>query len=541
MDIFLFWFYQYLTMKYKSLLVIFLMLVFSCSSDSEEPNNPEPPTQSEPDTTAPTITIGGLDNNVEILTTLTITITDESNSVNTVILVNDNEVFSTTDKTISYELDPFDFPSGETTFTIQSTDDSNNQGEESQTFELKKLLFQADDIAGAVLGNFQNGTEEFFISLNNLSGELIAFRKINNSQDGKFYAPESFERQNFVATTYIIKDTFPFIVSYANLPAGTTVLTLEEANSIFNLERAKDMSFNIEISEIPAGGYFVKSSGENYSGGRGSNSNNGSTSLTVRLASTANIDNIFLSYMESTSLSTSNIDNYRYSMIPLNDFNDKVISYNDLKAVTETTEINIPTELESFVYDLRGFTDEVAYETNNFNSIYEVGTSNLTGEEISLEIPVINNFNVFQQRIQGKIDETISIGLNQKGLSDFVIPDWNIEKSGNDINILGDIDFITFENFVTSSKDALGGFWTYNSNEVNSTKIPYDSFEIPSEIAILLENLGIPVDSFNNTNPTLSIFLDDYELESNYEDRIFYNFFRNERGSRVYMEFQLNP
>ncbi|MEP4946404.1 MAG: hypothetical protein ABJU26_02585, partial [Flavobacteriaceae bacterium] len=297
-------------MKYKSLFITFSMLVFSCSSDSEEPNNPKPPIQGEPDTTAPVIAIGGLENDVETLTTLNVTITDESNSVNTVIMVNGNEVFSTTDKTIPYELDPFDFPSGATTLTVQSTDDSENQGTESQSFELKKLLYRSTDLSG---DDPSNDFVDLHIAINSEeTGELIASRKMQTYDDAVFYAPEDFQRQEIVVTKYVLgKNDFLHLnvaTSFASLQPGIEIMTVEQAVDKLGLNTsgvgARDGQFALNIIDAPASPSFALNTGRDYG------ANGGPTSFELSY-DMENTQNIFVYY----GMFSSSIDDYRYTII----------------------------------------------------------------------------------------------------------------------------------------------------------------------------------------------------------------------------------
>lgn len=541
MDIFLFWFYQYLTMKYKSLLIIFLMLVFGCSSDSEEPNNPQPnpnqPTQGEPDTTAPTITIGGLESEIEVLTTLTVSITDASNTVNTVILVNDTEVFSTMDKTISYELDPFDFPSGETTITVQSTDDSDNLETESESFELKKLLFRSTDLNG---DDPSNDFVDLYLAINSeKTGELIASRKMQTYDDAVFYAPEDFQRQKIVVTKYVMgKGLFINInvaSSFASLDPGIELLTVDEATNKLGLNRnlgIRDGQFMINITDVPVNTNFNTNTSFDYGANGGPFNFDFSYDI-------ENTENVFI-YSDPFN---QNINDYRYLI--LDEFVDQTVSYDNFNALT-TEEIQtnlLPSDTESFFFQLRGYIDNNKYETDSYRSLYDYSANTNTSGN-TFNFPLINTFGVLQQRLTVTLNDGREVYSTFKGLSELQIPDLSIDRAGDLITINGTYDTHTLiqdiEGPIPSGfSDPILFRRFYIDDNSNTVSIPFDTLEIPEEVILDLTEKGFSI-SNTNVSGELSIALTKREQEVQYQDRIFYYIQRNEAGDTYRVTFPLD-
>nr|WP_298922948.1 hypothetical protein [uncultured Allomuricauda sp.] len=528
-------------MKYKSLLVIFLMLVFSCSSDSEEPNNPEPPTQSEPDTTAPTITIGGLDNNVEILTTLTITITDESNSVNTVILVNDNEVFSTTDKTISYELDPFDFPSGATTITVQSADDSDNLGTESESFELKKLLFRSTDLAGF---DPSNETVDIYVAINlKESGELITSRLMQTFDDATFYAPEEFKREQIVVTRYVLGkgvfSTLNVAESFTSLEPGIEIMTIQEAVEKLNLNRgpiSRDEKFNLTISDVPVN-TDVNANSPDYI-------LNGSASSGEVFYSPENAINVFI--YSVPSFTDVDLDSYKYFI--LNQFEDTSLSLNDFETVSVENRItnNLPPETLNYSFQLHGYTNMERYTKDNNHELYNaVGGENYLNKNTNdYSFPTISDYSVLRQRFYIDLDDGRKVFASVRGLSGFQVPDLSIDRTGDLIIINGTYDTHTLIQDIEGpipdgNSDPISFRRFYIDDNSNTVPIPFDALEIPEEIILDLTEKGFSINSTNNTGK-LSIDLTKREQEVQYQDRIFYFIQRNEAGDTYRVTFPLD-
>lgn len=536
-------------MKYKSLLVIFLILVFSCSSDSEQPDNPqpnpEPPTQGEPDTTAPTITIGGLESEVEVLTTLTISITDASNSVNTIILVNENEVFSTTDKTISYEVDPFDFPSGTTTLTIQSTDNSDNQGEESQTFELKKLLLASEGFKGLV----SDANTDIYISVNLPSGELIDSRKIETLDDGKFYVPDGFDRQQFVATSYIFKTEINteriVFESFSNLQPGAEILTKDEAKQFFNIpNEQRNADFELEISDYDdstIGAFSSRIEGDSYSqifsgiGGR--------LPLKFSYDNTSDTNDIFV-YNTPTKLNPddySAIEDYRYTILdnPVN----QSISYNNFIKAPSSRTVILPEGTIRFSAILRGYENQEAYDSNSYRQLFVDFDNNASEPDSDFSLPLLEEFEVYSQIIGITLNDGREVFSNFRGLSnDLEIPNMDIAKIDNEVTITGDYDFSSFsisDSRIPSSELVIFFQWNYHYDKSNTLIIPYQEFEVSSEISTILAQKDFNIDNLKSSE-TLRLILEKHEESALYHNRIFYDFRNNERGNRSGIIFPMN-
>ncbi|PRX57259.1 hypothetical protein [Flagellimonas meridianipacifica] len=519
----------------KCSLLLFLAICLSCSSDSDQPEpnsnpnpNPNPPTQGEEDTTAPTIRIAGLQDLIEVLTTLEVTVTDASNNVNTAILVNGDEVFTTTQKSFSYELDPFDFPSGETTITVQSTDDSDNQGSESETFELKKLLFRSTELELFLL---PTDNLDVYLAINSEeTGELVASMLVQSVDDITLYAPENFSRQKIVATQYFLgKGTIPNInnaQSFASLEPGIEIMTVEEAVGTLNLNRRPFMrneSFNLNISDIPVN-TRVTANSKDY----------------IFLSSSVSYDkeaveNIFL--YSTSSPTTSNLDSYRYLI--LTEFEDTMISFNNFNTLSQEDRVtnNLPPDTESYTLFLDGYLNIERYSTDNDHELYSVsGGLNPT----SYSFPIILDYEVMRQRLFIDFNDGREVFASFKGLSEPLIPSLTINQTGDIVNVSGDYDsHVLTQDIEGPGPNPILFRRFYIDDNSSSVSIPFQNLEIPSGVIENLNAKGFSINATNNMG-NLSITLTKREEEINYQDRIFYFIQRNEAGDVYDLTFPLD-
>ncbi|MEL6916303.1 MAG: hypothetical protein AAFO99_01100 [Bacteroidota bacterium] len=524
-------------MKKKSFIVLLLsIVVFGCSSDSGEQtptDDNDPPVQGETDTTAPVISLSGLEDTLEVLTTLNFSVTDASENVTTTVSIDDEDVFSSMEKQFSYELDPFDFTTGEKTLMVTSTDDSGNMGSESQRFELKKLLFLSSDI-------ISNDAIDFFIAINEEeTGKLIAYRKMESVEDGRFYAPDDFERQEIVATKYILGKngfTFDLAESYADLQPGIRILTQEQASSMFNLSGiVNEGNFQLNITDTNLTPFNFSSFDYIASSSVLSNT----TSYDFRY-DIENTDNIFI---YSIPFNSTNLEEYRYFIIE--DFSDQTISFNNFKTVSKNNieTINLPPGTVNFNFELRGYLDIERYESDNFHQLFKLSGS-LDIFANTIDVPVIDNYGVLSQRLFVGLEDGRGILSTFRGLSDLVLPNVGIERSGNIINTSGTYDYSELSLDINgapipNSPNPRFFRWFYSNDNDNAVSIPFENFEIPEEVVSNLNTKGFDLGDISSPS-NLVIGLVQHELEVNYQDRIFYNLTRNEKGNRTSVFFDLN-
>ncbi|MEM9362469.1 MAG: hypothetical protein AAGA43_07540 [Bacteroidota bacterium] len=525
----------------KCFLLLVLAVVFACSSDADQPEpspTPNPPTQGEEDTTAPTVSITGLQDLIEVLTTLEVTVTDASNNVNTAILVNGEEVFTTTLKSFSYELDPFDFPTGETTITVQSTDDSDNQGTESGTFELKKLLFRSTDLAG---DDPSNDFVDLYIAINSEeTGELIASRLMQSFEDATFYAPEDFTREKIVATKYVLgKGTFFTLnvaSTFASLEPGINVMTVEEAISTLGLNREpsiRDGQFDLSITDRPVNTNFRVNTSIDYGVNGGPSDFDFSYDI-------QNTENIFI----HTSTVDRSINDYRYLI--LNNFEDQTISFNSFNSLaSDKIQTNsLPNGTERYRFELRGFVGNEEFETDSYRLLYDFFENSGLGANATFSFPLIDDFEIFQQRLTVNLNDGREIFGSFRGLKEFEIPNLSISAIDDIVTVNGDYDSHTLIQDITGPipqgfSEPILFVRRYVDDNSTTITIPFDALEIPTKIIENLTTKGFSINATNNAGD-LSIAFTKREREINYQDLIFYFITRNEAGDEYQVTFPLD-
>ncbi len=526
----------YMKMRF---LPILLLLCLGCSSDSSEPEpdgNPNPPTQGEEDTTAPSINIAGLQDVIEVLTELEVTITDTSQSVNTVLFVNGNEVFTTTQKTFSYELDPFDFPTGETEVTIQSTDDSNNQGIESGTFELKKLLFRSPDLAGF---DPSEETMDIYLAINaEQSGELIVSRLIQSFEDATFYAPEGFERQEIVATRFILGkgaiSNLNVAESFASLDSGIQIMTVEQAVEKLKLNRGGfpwDQMFNLTIADIPVN-TRINGFSRDYAFFSGQ----------VRY-NEENTQSLFL--YSQTSPNITDLDNYRYFI--LEEFEDTSISFNDFLTVPVENRItnNLPPGTSDYFLSIEGYLSMERYEKDNDHELFKIsaGGNNNENNTYNYSFPTFSEYPILRQKLTINFNDGREVTASFRGVGKPQIPNLSISQSGNRVGISGIYDGLVFAQDIEGpipdgNSSPILFRRSYADDDSDSVSIPFDTLELPLEVIQNLETKGFSISPTNNPgNQTIGLIKREQEID--YHDRIFYFLQRNEAGDRYGLTFPL--
>ena len=127
-------------MNYNRIILFILIgLLLSCGGNDDSSNDPVLPEEQENDDISPEINASGIGEIIEVMTDITIAIIDQS-AVETEILLDGEEIFSSTLKEFTYNFNPYIIPVGPHTIVVRSTDNSGN--ENSRTFEvdIKHLL-----------------------------------------------------------------------------------------------------------------------------------------------------------------------------------------------------------------------------------------------------------------------------------------------------------------------------------------------------------------------------------------------------------------
>lgn len=501
-----------------------------CSKD--DTNNKEEPVTI--DKTPPKISLTGLPEKIEILTELNISVSDESENVTTKIYVDDIEVFSTEKKSFNFTLDPFDYKTGDRNISITSKDKSGNEITNRSTFESKRLLINYPE----ALRSVDKEVMDSYIAINKMDGELVSFKKIEMDEDGKFYAEDDFERQDFVITQYNIgRENIYFFIdasSYAGIVPGTVFKSKEEQQFLVNNYPIAKLEKPYLQSDllISSPSEPVMYNQDSYIFRKFGSSND---SFTLSYAPKVDV-NFFMYYFPNDG----NIEtDYKYLFITDLDKHNYVSD--DFVALKKTSNITIPSG-NAYTFVLNGYEDEDTYDKYMYRKMYEQKDS--AADNLSIQVPLVDDFKVYQKRLDLKIDDNKSIGIQQKGLGPFVIPDMDIIPNDNVLELKGDYDYSLMKFHKTLPNNPNDGLfeWEYFNKPTATAKIPFYSFELPDPVQeiVLEKSIEITPDGLNPNYLICS--LTDYSEEVLLEDLAFGAYYISNRGGDyVSMTLEITP
>ena len=451
--------------------VIGCLLFVGCSKD--DTSGKEEPVAV--DKTPPKITLADLPEKVESATELNIAVSDESENVTTKIYVDDAEVFSTDKKTFNFTLDPFDYKTGNRNLSIISTDKSGNEATSRSAFESKKLLLVYPD----PLRNIELETRDSYIAVNKMDGELVSFKKIESDEVIKLYADDDFERQDIVITQYNIgldNLNLIYVYSYGGIAPGTVIISkAEQEIQVIDWANRK---LGFPFLKL---GLLISSPGPLLANNHGSsilpNYNGSGDSYVLSYASELDLNCFTYCFPKDGILETD----YKYLLIK--DVDKMEYGLDDFSSITKTSDIDIPNG-NAYSLVLNGYKDEATYGKFRYHKLFE--KKGLIAENLSIQVPLIDGFEVYQTEFSLKLGNNKSIGISQKGLGPIVIPDLDIIKNGNDLEFKGDYDYSWMKFYKTlqeSNGSILNMFeWDYFSKPTATAKIPFYIFELPDPV-----------------------------------------------------------
>lgn len=502
----------------------YILLLLGCSSNDETPSD----LPLEKDTKSPGISINGIDDGdtIETITSLNISISDEDNEITTILLIDGQEVERNEKKEFVLELDPFDFSNGTKTLTVKSTDSSGNVSTSTRSFKLKKLLFINSDFQIPPI--FNNPELETYISINTMEGELLDYQRIDVDQETRFYAPNMVERQNIIATLYLLYPNSPNrssgLISYGNLLPGTKTITQNEV-ALRQGTYPKTNSFQLTMTDALATTNF-KMKGNEYSlEPFGEATGN----FAAPINHDPNRDGPMFIY--SNPVDAHNVQDYRFLFI--DDFVDSAISFLDFETPNNTASLEFPQEINDFNFTFHGYRNQEEYDLRKYTEIlHETNPTSST-----LEVPILEEFEIYEKNYTATLSENKRFYATAKGLGEMVIPDWNVQVEGNLVLTNGNYDQLmigtTFKgDLVENTVNRMT--WTYREKNNPQVTIPFENIEIPQEIKTILDDFAIDL---NNPDQLEQLFvtLEDFEKEYKFEDGIFVglgnsNYYGDERS-----------
>ncbi len=376
---------------------------------------------------------------------------------------------------------------------------------------MKKLLFKDPD-PGYI-------ESKVYLAVNYSNGQLYKSKKIEQEEDGLFYADNDFERQQFTVTKYriVVDDDHPskgiLIYSYGDIEPGTQLLTNAEQVGLFNPGNLnRNQSQLIEISEVenPKINSF----------------DNCSPFLHFSSEVTPNF------FMYSMPEGGNPLNDYRYTII--NDINKTSYDQNDFVQPTNFLEIHLPDKPDYSIL-VQGYKSEEEYDLHKFNSIFELKSSTRFSENNIINIPVFNElFDMYVLRYFEYLDNKKTFLSYQKNLNEPIVNSLNIEKNEETVVYTGAYAFTKFRFNPQSSVSNSNIYfvWDFYYKKSNEKKIPFNDFVIPDDVQIIFDQKGfVTKPGLMNTFYSLEVEIYKYEHTIEYKNLLFgqsYN--QNEAG-----------
>ncbi|MEO0573687.1 MAG: hypothetical protein AAF039_18450, partial [Bacteroidota bacterium] len=477
-------YFQTIMLKRPLILILLSLAILGCDPEENQSENLPDDGIEGVDTTPPVPSIEGLDLSLEVATTVNISIQETSDIEEISVLVNQEEILNTREKTFSFELNPFDYPSGENTLTIISSDSEGNQGEQTQTFEVNKLLVS---IAAPLIANSQ----QLYFSANTMEGELLSFATVNRRLEiVKLYADDDFTPQPIIVTSYKLEPEAIYratINSIANIEPGTDLVKYQEAAGIPTentyVAGSNNVSF-LDITNIPSEKVAKSLLAAAY-GHLGSSFplEEQMTGFETRLQFTSGIDptieNAFM-YTSNAFLGPADdkigIEEFEYLF--LETLPNSSISFQQFKKPTAIQTINIPNTVASYFIDTFGYLNEESYRNNKYHFIYD--QKGIENTNNAIEIPIIDEFEIVRNQLLMTLNDRNTLTVSTLGIKDIIPVDWTASRSDNTLEMYGDFDTFTLSLILNNNPD-IGMQWSYTDKSQESYSIPFESFQFPEE------------------------------------------------------------
>jgi len=529
--------------------IFLLILAFGCEKETDTRYT------DEIDQTPPVINITNIGDSLEVLTAVTINISDDSPTLTTKVLINSNQFLETNEKQFTFEINPFAFPIGPTTLIIRTEDDTNNQSEISRTFELSKLLLKIAEDQPRI----NSDSQEVFYAANTMDGVLLGYSEvINRGETVKIYAPDNFTLQPIILTSYLLSSGIGpafTATSFSNLVPGTNFLPFQEnvgqrtENNTLEIDSGlgNNAFFDFSITGIP----FEPDELAYVGFGSRYGINNGATITPNGTDFDFLLNFGYRSEFAKEVIITNGIFENLNQLVELEYFEIKElenqsISYLDLQRPDSFINIQIPETISRSSYiRLDGIrqNNESLFDDFSFllSSNFDLdGTSNNVVSNLS--IPQINGFDGVRFTAELNLaDNGKKLISSTIGIEDIVIPTWDASLTSNEINATGNFDLISIEtesnpnNFVLEESFR----WTYFTPKQNEIQIPFSLIEIPETV---LRNPKFPniEQASISTTGDLSILLESFSEKQTYEQRLFRNNFqRGREGNELSLRIPL--
>lgn len=504
-------------MKTKSLWLLFLIAFFiACDSENGQTDLPDDEVVQEPnedededdvveetDDTPPILSISDLGESIETYVDVVATISDES-SVETKIVVNDEEIFTTSELQFNYQLNPYVIPVGIAQIQVISEDELGNVTTKDFQVEIKHFLMEYN--MGADEEERYAANWVFF---NDGEGNLLKSQKVVAGSTKIF--TDEIVPDNFVLYTIAKYEILGSEGQNRALRNTTYRFNLGETRNAFEyyptykLENYVDVEINLEEDNVE--GYQLY-------GGSGSEYDmylTGGGSFLERVG--FKYDSPDYIYLRTDilggqpALFDGKKENYRYyRFAPELSMPVITIDESDLMPANEYIVLQVPDHMPgSFVFNRYGFENETDLASNTNHEIFVVHEPNDTYRDY-VDLPVVEGLGLYSN--------TINYFMDGKGLYaylfgnnlDISMPNWElnfgIENNKIFIEENNDLDYymVQFRNNDTSDFNKLRYWtWNYRAFGTGDNNIPMPVLEMPEDLVSEINDAHY----VNNANLTL--------------------------------------
>lgn len=489
----------------KAFFLLVITLLFNCSKDSQEPTN----TDSEQSENAlPEISISEFDNLIELKTNFSISISGIEGQTTTTVLINETEVVSTNQRDFEFELNPFDYPNGQTVLTVKSVASNNKESVKNEEFEIKKLLFRS-------VGGLSSASVDSYLAINLQStGELVRFKKIITYDDPIFFhAEDDFIEEDIIVTQYLLGTNTGFHLArmYGNVQPGTELIGIQEMANELGLDFVganNQSSLNVTVQGTTNSGLF-SSIGRSYNFG---NSSFPTFEINYDEALT---EDVFLYYFNQNDETVLN--NYRFAYIDT--FDDQTLQFEEMSLLQDDQvfAFELPETVKRVGVSLFGFANEYQYREDFFRLLFtnsiETGMSGYAAS-----YPILEQYPIVVKSIALDFQNGDQMIFDQRGTPDLTIPDITVQNDQGSIQINGAHDFSALNLEITHPDSEKNDLFRmiYKNQALDEFEIPFKTFEIPEEIVQIINEKGLGIKTTDN----------DGEMElriTNYQNKLFLN------------------
>ncbi|MER3376393.1 MAG: hypothetical protein RIM83_17270 [Allomuricauda sp.] len=514
-------------MRYFSILMVAFYLLISCSSSEDSD-----PVSSD----KVKIEFEGIPYTIEVSTKVDILIQSETN-VSSTLYVNDIEVSKSNNKSISFTIDPFDYPLGANTLKVVSIDQEGNKSELAQSFTLKRLLCKLNRVFG----------HSDFVAIHTLDGNLVDYQT-NEGTPISFYADDDFDRQNLVVTSYQFNsfDNRTYITSYFDVEPGIENLGGDAYNEEFWLGRQPNRNTQAEIQlSTPSGTGLISSTSGVLVAPNGNltftSVSDGSHNFLYEENSTEDF------YLFSVLLANPTFQN-KYVKLGLDDFLNANYSPEDFLSIENFKEVSVENIDELTYYSVRAYENYEAVENTRFHVVnYDDFRLSPLTQSSTIMTPLFDDFEIYWAEFNAPMINNARIWAKKQINADDVtidLPLMNLTENAGSLIFTGDTEYtfseLTYTGYVDNDSGNYTNFrWNVYQKFNNEISLAGLEIEHPQEI---LEHMNLTeTANFSNSDSninTLYCTLHLYEKEVVFKNMMFGpGYYSNQKGDQYIFSF----